>query len=217
MEKLISKASSPPPIPSAPLLRKYNTASQLVPVAVAASDRSAPPARQRRIQDSDDDDDAPVFRNAGAAALHAPQPKLAQALPSKEDDDIVLLSQSVIQAAHSPAAAPLSVAAFGPPADRNVIDRNPVLQAPPSVAVPRQRRIQDSDDDDGNVPVVKTTDSGASRLHQTLTHAAESSHAASAPSAAVPVAVARAVDGGAAAARPKLKGLGSLVRRWSSF
>lgn len=224
MEQLLNKATGPPSAASASHQQKTVAQGNRVSDRGAAATSAAAPARHRRIQDSDDDDDdVPVSRSASATALSAPQPMLAQDLLPQDndidDDDIVLLTQGMRDGAVDSTAASSSTVLPRRPSDANSSGLNPVLHVTHSAAASRQRRIRDSDSDDDNQPVLSRVAPTGIITHQPVAAVAESSHAASGPMPAVhvPVAAAPVAESGAAAARPKLKGLGSLVRRCTYF
>lgn len=144
--------------------------------------------RQRRIRDSDDDDDdIPVFRGASAAVLPAPKSKLVHALASNDDDEIVLLrmTQGSQHGAVNSNVASTSAAPLGIPAIRRDLE---IHNSHTSTTPDRQ------DDDAPMILLVPPA------------HTSQEGNPAAA-SAAVPAHT------GAAVVRPKLKGLGSLVRR----
>jgi hypothetical protein len=218
VELLINHASGSSSAPSAAHLNTKNTPKDHVADVRDRSAAALPVAtvpRHRRIQDSDDDsDDVPALRGAGAAALPAPQTKLVQTLVPRDDDEIILLTQSMHHGALNSSAASWPAVASDTPSH----DRIPVIKSAPIAAAPRHRRIQDSDDDDDDddVPVFRAAIAAAPPSRQIIAVSAESHRPAqeSASSGALSLAAARDTGNiGAAVARPKLKGLGSLVRR----
>jgi hypothetical protein len=164
--------------------------------AAAAAVASTKVPRQRRIRDSDDDDDddIPVSRKAIAALLPLPQSKMPQLVAPNDDldDEIVLLrtTQSTQQGATIP-----SVASSAAPIDIPTVSSRSALN---TVQLDDNRAYEQGEDDDA--PMVHP-----SEMNHNVD---EREPSASRPSAA-------ASSGVAAAARPKLKGLGSLVRRWA--
>ncbi len=153
--------------------------------------------RQRRIRDSDDDDDddIPVSRKAIAALLPLPQPKMSQllALNDDHDDEIVLLrtTQSTQQGATNASV----VASSAAPIDISAMTSRSALN---TVQLDDNQAYERAEDDDA--PMV---------------HPSEMNHNViePAPSASRPSAAASSGMASTSAARPKLKGLGSLVRR----
>ena len=184
MEILIRHASGSSSTPSTAHLNTKNTKKDYVADVRDRSAAALPVAtvpRHRRIQDSDDDsDDVPALRGAGAAALPAPQTKLVQTLVPRDDDEIILLTQSMHHGAlNSSAASWPAVASDAPSHDRIPVlqDRIPVLKAAPVAAAPKHRRIQDSDDDD-DAPVFRAAVSAVPPSRQSIAVSAESHRAA---------------------------------------
>ena len=161
--------------------------SEAIPVATVP--------RQRRIRDSDDDDDddIPVSRKAIAALLPLPQSKTPQLLAPNDDydDEIVLLRTT--QSTQQGATIPSVVASSAAPIDIPTIFSRSALN---TVQLDDNRTYERAEDDDA--PMVHPSEMN----HNVDEH----EPSASRPSAA-------ASSGVASAARPKLKGLGSLVRR----
>ncbi len=156
-------------------------------------------SRQRRIQDDDDDDnddDIPVFRGAISALLPMPQSKLPQVSASNDDDEIVLLrmTQSTQQATVNSSAAVLLTASLDSSA-------NICSSASKSIQSNDDKTHESSGDDDA--PMVHPPESHRVIQESTL-------------SPAILAAAAQTSLVTAAVVRPKLKGLGSLVRRWCS-
>ena len=151
--------------------------------------------RQRRIRDSDDDDDddIPVSRKAIAALLPLPQSKMPQLLEPNDDhdDEIVLLRTT--QSTQQGATIASVVASSAAPIDIPTMTSRSALN---TVQLDANQTYERAEDDDA--PMV---------------HPSEMNHSVDEPepSASRPSAAASSCIG--SAVRPKLKGLGSLVRR----
>ena len=197
VEILIKDAHASPPPLTAPLNKKISRFDRGSGVAggshkIAVATPVATIPRQRRIRDSDDDDDdIPVSRLVSDAALVMPQSKVAQVLPA-DDDEIVLLR--LTQGTH-PGTADSSDAS---------------LSIAPICALQSGH--------DASVEVIKDDDDGNSRQAEDddapMVHVAEGSHAAQRPAALDALSGAPVRASEPAVVRPKLKGLGSLVRRF---
>jgi hypothetical protein len=192
VEILIKQAAVSSPLPPVTHSQKNGSEDASITGVTSVGNRNgaaipvATVPRQRRIRDSDDDDDdIPVFRGASAAVLPTPKSKLAQALASNDDDEIVLLRMT--QASQHSAISSHVASSTAPHLDVPAIQRD---SDPPC---DHKSTCNHQDDDAPMVALV------------------ESAHAAreGTPTAASPAVKART----AAAVRPKLKGLGSLVRR----